>query len=223
LNDDDCFLEFDSLGPNLGELFLEKIMRTKQWGFSLKTVLMIADQVLTRLETLHSTGWLHGGVKPDNVAIGSRDNDEHNVIYLIDLGASRRFLHGKHHVDNDFDGPIGNRWWMFKHVGNGSTPSRRDDLGSLAYMLSFFLKGELPWMYQGASNACVQSQKCRDQTKLFEGNPDEFAQYLKYCDELEFDEKPDYDYCRGLFRKMYQSHQFSDDGLFDWATESWGQ
>ena len=71
-------------------------------GFTLKTVAQIGIQVLHRLEALHSIGFLHLDMQPDNVCLQEvleqMDEDEidNNLeINLIDFGISKRWQHNQ--------------------------------------------------------------------------------------------------------------------------------
>lgn len=56
----------DLLGPSLEDLFSK--MKKK---FSMKTILMLADQMIKRIEYVHSRRIIHRDTKPDNFTIGT--------------------------------------------------------------------------------------------------------------------------------------------------------
>ena len=72
------------LGPNLKEL-KESF---KECKFQIQTVCMIALQLMNRLQSLHSQGYIHRDLKPANVVIG-KNAEEANYIYLIDFGLAK--------------------------------------------------------------------------------------------------------------------------------------
>lgn len=74
---------FDLLGPSLEDLF--NYCGRK---FSLKPVLMLVDQLLHRLEFIHSKGVIPRDLKPDNFLIVS--GKAGNQVYITDMGLARQ-------------------------------------------------------------------------------------------------------------------------------------
>ncbi|XP_063433700.1 casein kinase I isoform X4 [Mytilus trossulus] len=52
---------------------------------------------------------------------------------------------------------------------------------------------------------------------LCKGFPAEFAMYLNYCRGLRFEEAPDYMYLRQLFRILFRTLNYQYDYVFDWT------
>ncbi|GLT55950.1 hypothetical protein SLA2020_290290 [Shorea laevis] len=210
-------LVMDLLGPSLEDLF--NFCSRK---LSLKTVLMLADQMLNRIEFVHSKLFLHREIKPDNFLMGlGRRADG---VYIIDFGLGKKYRDTitQQHI------PYRNRG-MCKHEYSsmnthlGIEQSRRDDLESLGYILMYFLRGSLPWQGLKAGTKKQKYEKiCEKKVStsielLCQGYPTEFASYFHYCRALRFDQKPDYAYLRRLFCDLFIHEGFQFDYVFDWT------
>mmetsp|Transcript_6139 Transcript_6139/g.8248 ORF Transcript_6139/g.8248 Transcript_6139/m.8248 type:complete len:152 (+) Transcript_6139:263-718(+) len=130
------------MGPNLEQLF-----EFCDYNFSLKTVLLIAIQMVCRLEYLHSKNFVHRDMKPENILIGQ--GKKATTFYLIDFGLAKRYLcpkTGTHIPFKENKGIIGTTKYLSLNGHKGNEHSRRDDLESLGIILLYFMrKGHLPW------------------------------------------------------------------------------
>jgi len=76
-------LVMDLLGPSLEDLFNFCSRR-----FTIKTVLMLADQMIGRIEYVHCKSFIHRDIKPDNFLMGigrhcNKVGEEHAVYILF--------------------------------------------------------------------------------------------------------------------------------------------
>ncbi|CAK9300334.1 unnamed protein product [Gordionus sp. m RMFG-2023] len=218
-------LVMDLLGPNLHNLFL---LCNKE--FSLKTVLLIALQLLRRLQFLHSKKFLYRDVKPQNFLIGRRNNRTEDIIFIVDFGLSKEYIDDKgiHIPYREKKSLTGTARYMSIRTHEGAEQSRRDDLEGLGYLLIYFLKGALPWQNIKAKKDVSSKEKykkiadCKKKTsidKLCDGTPKEFATYMRYVRKLDFEEKPNYDFLLDLFKGVLKKNSWSEDGCFDWITK----
>ena len=210
-------LAMDLLGPSLVDLF-----KMSDHQFSLKTVLMIADQLITRVEFIHNKGFLHRDIKPDNFAIGT--GNQRNIIHMIDFGLSKRFMKDGRHADY-VDGKtlVGTVRYSSINTHKGIEQSRRDDLETLGYVLIYFLRGNLPWQSIYAQKKQDRINKVGDVKErttiadLCEGLPKEFYRYMAYVRGLGYDEKPDYQKLKSLFKSLFMEKNYVEDFEFDWV------
>ncbi|KAH8094460.1 kinase-like domain-containing protein, partial [Cristinia sonorae] len=72
-------LVIDWLGFNI-----ERLRRGFPGTFSLKTILMLAEQMLTTIEGVHAEGFVYRDIKPDIFAMG--------LLFLFDMGLSGLYL-----------------------------------------------------------------------------------------------------------------------------------
>lgn len=144
-------------------------------------------------------------------AITSQSNKQ---IYLLDYGLASKFLdsEGKH---KDFvmdarkahDGTL-EYSSRDSHLG---AHSRRSDLETLGYNMLDWLTGHLPWktteiladpdlvhaVKKNFMSNIKQLLKTCFKTEFY---PQFIEKYFQYVTSLDFKEKPDYNYCRSLFR-----------------------
>jgi len=212
-------LVMDLLGPSLEDLF--SFCGRK---FSLKTVLMIADQLLQRIEFIHSKCFLHRDIKPDNFLIGLARKS--HLIHMIDLGLAKKYHDPRTGAHIPFRGHkslTGTARYASINTHRGYEQSRRDDLESLGYVFLYFLRGSLPWSGLDAPTKkqkyeMIGEKKCLITPEtLAEGHPVEFAQYLNVVKKLGFEEQPNYQRLRDLFRNVMVANDFQYDNEFDWS------
>jgi len=187
-------LVIDLLGPSLEDLF--NYCGKK---FSLKTVLMLADQMLHRLEYMHSRSYIHRDVKPDNFLIGT--GARKHVCHIIDFGLAKKYQDprsGRHIPYLEGKNLTGTARYASINTHLGIEQSRRDDVESLGFVLMYFLRGSLPWQGLKATTKKQKYQRIleRKQTthpdQLCRGYPAEFRDYFAHCLGLGFEDRPDY-------------------------------
>ncbi|XP_078691908.1 casein kinase I-like isoform X10 [Branchiostoma floridae x Branchiostoma belcheri] len=212
------------LGPSLEDLF--NFCSRK---FSLKTVLLLADQLISRIEYIHSKNFIHRDVKPDNFLMGL--GKKGNLVYIIDFGLAKKYRDARTHQHIPYrenKNLTGTARYASINTHLGIEQSRRDDMESLGYVLMYFNLGSLPW--QGLKAATKRQKYERISEKkmstpievLCKGYPSEFATYLNYCRSIRFDDKPDYSYLRQLFRNLFHRQGFTYDYVFDWNMLKFG-
>lgn len=233
-------LVFELLGPSLEDLFNYCGRR-----FSLKTILLIADQAITRIERIHRR-FLHRDIKPDNFTLGI--GRQGNILYTIDFGLAKEFSDDEQY--KGYQGlPLGGTISYASvndHKGLGRHPdnlfaaallltelieqSWGDDLESLGYMFVYFARGSLPWGGIKATTDLEERELVKNMKINISGEelcqdflPTEFSRYIDYTRSLRFGEKPNYAYLRKIFRDRFRSEGYKYDNIFDWTIKRFNE
>lgn len=213
-------LVMDLLGPSLDQMFGKLGNR-----FSLSTVLLLADQIFKSLEFVHSRGFVHRDISPNNFMVGGTDPTR---IFLIDFGHAKKYATGFYvkpmqrrvSIAQTF---VGTPRFASLATHMGKEPGRRDDLESLGYLFVYFLKGSLPWQGLQASDGAsklaqiMQLKASTSAAVLCEGLPDVFACYLEALRLLGQLDTPPYSQIRAMFTELAKCQNVSyDNRQFDW-------
>ncbi|KAI8994633.1 kinase-like domain-containing protein [Pilobolus umbonatus] len=213
-------LVIDILGPSLEDLF---DMCSRK--FSIKTVAMLAKQMITRVQSIHERNLIYRDIKPDNFLIGRPNTKYVNTIFLIDFGMAKLYRDPKtrqHIPYRERKSLSGTARYMSINTHLGREQSRRDDLESLGHVFMYFLRGSLPWQGLKAATNKQKYERIGEKKQttsvkdLCEGFPEEFGLYLQYARKLSFEETPNYEYLKDLFNAVLNTLGETDDGVYDW-------
>jgi serine/threonine protein kinase len=202
-------MTMELLGKNLEELFEDN-----DCHLSVSSVLYLGIDIINIIRNIHSVGFIHRDIKPNNFMIGLRNKTK---IYLMDFGLSKEFIKNNGiHIKETFDhSVIGTARYSSINMHMGFEPSRRDDLEAIGYMLIYFIKGKLPWqgicrkrdkneIFEKIGNVKMSTSI----EKLCDGLQPCFQQYIEYCRNLKFDEVPDYHYLINLFNNTIKQNNY---------------
>lgn len=212
-------LVIDLLGPSLEDLF--NFCNRK---FSYKTVLLLADQLICRLEFIHAKSFIHRDIKPDNFLMGMGRRG--NQVNVIDFGLAKKFRDPRTHIHipyREHKNLTGTARYASINTHLGIEQSRRDDIESLSYMLIYFCRGSLPWQGLKAQtkkqkyDRIMEKKMTTSSEVLTRGLPYELALFLNYARSLRFDDKPDYLYLRKILRDLFVRSGYRYDYIFDWT------
>ena len=208
--DDNIFLVQELLGNNLNQE-----MKNRKNKFNKKTFISLGLQMISRIEFLHSYGFIHCDIKPDNFVLGlkqeknMKDIDKNNfTLYLIDYGLAEPYMNLKtkvHKKPKENQGHKGTIDFCSINSHMGLSLSRRDDLESLAYCLIYLYLGKLPWTSsrsigkskENILNAKIEFSSICKQLKNIDKN---LVKILDYVSKLQFEEKPNYKYIKELIK-----------------------
>jgi serine/threonine protein kinase len=186
-------------------------VRRSSKGFSLATTLAIGTQMVTRLEQIHRKGFVHRDIKANNFMIGA--GEDCRTVYIIDFGLAKRYRDlktGQHIPLKGGKSLVGTARYASIASHEGFEQCRRDDLESTGYLLLYFLIGKLPWQgvqIHSKTEKYAEIGRLKKVAQIdyllkpFGEDALVLARYFDYVKALKFEEEPNYDFLRKLFRE----------------------
>ena len=219
--------EYNILIMQLMDKSLEDLINIHK-NFSVKTVCLLAFQMMNILQSIHDKHIIHRDIKPDNFVMGNGENNAH--LYIIDFGLAKKFRSSRTLVQYPYIKKkklTGTARYASIHALEEYEQSRRDDLESVGYVLLYFLRGSLPWQGLKVKTKEARYQKILEKKKetsseeLCKNFPEEFQEYVTYTRNLGYTDDPDYDMLRGLFNTLLCDKMGENfDFIYDWTTQS---
>lgn len=200
---------------------LEDRVQSCSGRLSIKSSVLIAEQVIRRIQYLHSKGVVHRDIKPENFMFGVRERQHH--LYIIDFGLSKKYFDRSHTVLKQKLSLTGTARYASINAHKGIEQSRRDDLEAIGHMFLYLLRGALPWSGLDARSKEEKYRKImekKETTKISElcaDFPQCFEVYLKHTRGLEFTERPDY----AMYRKLFADERANLQKKESKAIEDW--
>jgi casein kinase I family protein HRR25 len=222
-------LPMQKLGPSLEDLI--SVLPEKR--LDMRMVLTVAIQMIERYRDIHGRGLIYSGTKPGNICLAPRSAGPLEMLYNVDFGfslplADNSPLPSAHRID-----VVGNRRYMSVLAHHGISKSQRDDLESLAYLLSDLFHGELPWdtprmtrlrSFRSFTHEEGKQQQKQQQeqslqpqvwrlkiatpaSRLFNGMDECFHEFWRDVKALGYGEIPDYEKMRGRFVLCLEKHE----------------
>ena len=218
-------LVMELMGKSLEEIF-ESLPKKKM---SVNCVAKIGIQMLEILEYIHKKHIIHRDIKPDNFVMGRGDKSKY--VYLLDFGLAKKYRSSttlKHYRMTKKKNLTGTARYASINALNGLTQSRRDDLEAVGYVLMYFLRGKLPWQGLRVKNKEDRYHKIMEikqetsPSLLCHGFPKEFKKYVEYTRNLEYEQDPDYEMLKNLFKTVLYNNKVNKDNFFvyDWDIEN---
>lgn len=206
---DVCVLGLAKLGPNLmGDTL------------PLDIVLEVGAQLVEGLRDLHRLGYVHTGIKPENLCWRAKRPTSRAAVdvVILDLERAEPYLKAtsesnklEHVPDKQISWPLfGDRTGMFMgvHLYRSKTTTRMDDLEAVYWVMVALLAGGLPWrptdcrkdrvwwlkqQHPQQLGAMLSSLNSRSQPPLHgEDGLGKLACYLAQLREMDFGAEPPY-------------------------------
>ncbi|AQK59263.1 casein kinase 1-like protein 4 isoform X3 [Zea mays] len=187
IDGDENILVIDLLGPSLEDLFVYCGRR-----FSLKTVLMLADQMVYVIDFGLAKRYRDSAT---NRHIPYRENKN--------LTGTARYASRNTHlgIEQSRRDDLESIGYVLLYFLRGSLPWQG--------LKAATKKQKYDKISEKKLSTPIEA--------LCKSHPVEFASYFHYCHSLTFDQRPDYSFLRHVFRELFEREGYQFDYVYDWT------
>lgn len=188
-----------------------------------KDAVLIMFEVVKRLRTLHTTGFIHGEVHPGNVMISTFENvvfADGQPLFLIDFGNAKPYFQaaGTPRLPRRTQRTSAYNDFMSTNMHRGYPPSPKDDLESALYIMVFVFNGRLPWSGCRTVREVVQRKDSIQNRALTRGFPNAITWLSGHIRSMPWDRIPPYDLLLSRLRSALHELPSSGNNVFSWET-----
>lgn len=213
--------------PRYGTDLQTKIDESKSC-LSLESTSHLATQIIDSLEYLHSQGYVHKDLKANNMIFRRDQKGMNDKLFLVDFGLASRYLHLGIHRPFEPDQRSAHEGTLeyVSRDGHLGCVSRRGDMECLLYVIIEWLGGHLPWDTDDDERLKpteIQEMKIKafhDIKKFLKDDafknkvyPPVMEEMMTYISKMKFDEEPNYNHFRKLFRPYLPANIDNSDDL----------
>jgi len=194
---------------------LQTVLDDSKSSLSLESASSIATQIINSLEYLHSMGYVHKDLKGNNMIFTRDQSGVNDKIFLVDYGLASRYIHMGIHRPFEPDARSAHEGTLeyVSRDGHLGCVSRRGDMECMVYVIIEWLGGTLPWDTETDERLkpnIIQQMKIEAfhdvkgflTYKAFKGKtfPPVVEDLMNSVKKMRFEEAPDYNHFRSLFR-----------------------
>jgi serine/threonine protein kinase len=185
-------ISLEGLYKNQGKIFSNNQLRS--YGL----------QMIHLIEKLHSFGYIHRDVKPQNFIFST---DNFLQLFICDFGLTKKYIKNGEHVPEENNKQlVGTMRYTSTFIHDGTEPSRRDDIISVLYIIIHSKNKYLPWQSKNKKKLNkneIGKIKKKISIDCLCGELKEIAYALNYCYSLKFSQKPDYEYVKLKIKNQF--------------------
>lgn len=206
------YLVMELCGPNLSLVSAALPNSFFEYNY----IFRIADETLTAIEQLHSRGYIHRDIKPQNFVVRLKGK---TPICLIDYGISKLYCDpntGKHLEARDHVNIAGSPMFASPNNHERIEQSRRDDLYSWIYTIAHISEAGLPWLQEDGIVEIGEKKKQNPISKIVSVLGPEFVEIAKHIESLKYEDTPNYKMMHSLLNERMRKVETSQK--YEWLT-----